>query len=276
MHVRRRFVAALAGGALAVAVGPVAGAGPAAAAPAAGSVTLVHGLRGLLADVSVDGQVVLRGFAPNRVTDPLSLPAGAHAVVIRRSQTPASTPPVLSGNLTVAPGSVSTTAVGLDASSHPHIYVFPSDAAALGVNGAGVVIRDLAAAPGVQVSLDGTALPGALTPGASLSKTEPAGQHALLLRAGDGSGGPLVPAQDVPVVAGKVTVLYLTGSAADNSLGWLAMTVGLAPGQQAPTLVRTGDSGLVAPHHAEGAFPVLVLPMLAGLVLLIVWRRRTA
>lgn len=40
------------------------------------TVTLVHGFRGLLADVYLDGERILQGFAPERSTDPTELPSG--------------------------------------------------------------------------------------------------------------------------------------------------------------------------------------------------------
>ena len=44
--------------------------------------TVVHGVRGLVADVRLDGELVLSGFAPERVTDPLPVPAGRHSLQV--------------------------------------------------------------------------------------------------------------------------------------------------------------------------------------------------
>ena len=41
---------------------------------------MVHGLRGLVADVYLDGTLVLLMFQPERSTDPLPIPVGPHLV----------------------------------------------------------------------------------------------------------------------------------------------------------------------------------------------------
>ncbi len=43
--------------------------------PDTGMVRVVHGLRGLVADVYLDGTLVLPTFQPERSTDPLAIPA---------------------------------------------------------------------------------------------------------------------------------------------------------------------------------------------------------
>ena len=50
-----------------------------------GTVRVVHELRGLVADVYLDGTLVLPTFQPERSTDPLAIPAGEHLVEIRRA-----------------------------------------------------------------------------------------------------------------------------------------------------------------------------------------------
>ena len=44
---------------------------------------VVHGLRGLVADIYLDGTLVLPTFQPERSTDPLPIPAGDHLIEIR-------------------------------------------------------------------------------------------------------------------------------------------------------------------------------------------------
>ena len=51
-------------------------AGPASAAPGDGTVTVVHGIPGLTVDVYVNDALTLDNFAPDTVTDPITLPAG--------------------------------------------------------------------------------------------------------------------------------------------------------------------------------------------------------
>src|SRR5882762_9726720 len=53
------------------------------AASETGTVTLVHGVRGLTADIYLDGAVALQVFQPERTAGPLTLRAGSHAVDVR-------------------------------------------------------------------------------------------------------------------------------------------------------------------------------------------------
>src|SRR4051812_47893755 len=94
--------ARLAGAAALVAV-PLAFAGPAQAASTA-TVTVVHGIPGTTVDVYVDGAKALSGFTFKTVTKPLSLPAGSHAIAVRKAGDPASAKPILSANATVKSG----------------------------------------------------------------------------------------------------------------------------------------------------------------------------
>ena len=54
------------------------GLGTAGAQEATGTVTIVHGFRGLVADVYLDGTLILESFEPERATDPVQLAAGDH------------------------------------------------------------------------------------------------------------------------------------------------------------------------------------------------------
>src|SRR5688500_14862772 len=76
-----------------------------ASAQETGTVTLVHGVRGLVADIYLDGKVALQVFQPERTAGPLNLPAGAHPVEVRPAGAPATSAPLLSATLTVPAGS---------------------------------------------------------------------------------------------------------------------------------------------------------------------------
>ena len=64
---------------------------PAVAQASTGTVTVVHGVPDLVVDVYVNGDLTLEDFAPNTVTDPLTLPAGNYDLAglpVRRSTPP--------------------------------------------------------------------------------------------------------------------------------------------------------------------------------------------
>ncbi|MGF7233996.1 MAG: DUF4397 domain-containing protein, partial [Frankia sp.] len=97
---------------------------PARAAEPTGTVTLVHGLPGVIADVTVDGKKVLGNFAPERITAPLALPVGVHEFEVRKTGTSSTSPPAVSGKVIIQAGTRVSVAVGLDAAGHPAAHVF--------------------------------------------------------------------------------------------------------------------------------------------------------
>src|SRR5689334_20970904 len=84
---------------------PAAAAAPPGASQATGTVTIAHGLRGVLADVRVDGNLVATAFSPDRVSDAMTVPVGTHTVEIWKAGMPASSPPALHGSVVVTAGS---------------------------------------------------------------------------------------------------------------------------------------------------------------------------
>jgi hypothetical protein len=225
---------------------------PSAQAAGTGQVTVIHGVRGLLADVYVDGTQALSSFAPERITDPISLPAGAHKVDIREHGAAANSAPVVSATLQVADGAHLSAAAGLHADGSPLLWQYDDNALAPllghGASGSGIQIRNVAAAPAAQAVIDGKTLKVPESPGQVGISVTP-GTHLLSLKPlGD---GPALPAEQVTTQPGRVTVVYLYGSAKDSSLAWLAETV--QPGVTAkkaatpPKKVDTGNSGLAAP-----------------------------
>jgi hypothetical protein len=254
---------------------PVAvAAAPAHAADGDATVTVVHGVRGLVADVQVDGKLVLSGFAPERVTDPLTIPAGTHRVQAWPSGSdPATTPAVVDQTITVTAGERASAAIGLGADGKAVITVF-DDAALLPTSGStALAVRGLAQAGPMRVSAGSTAVTGGLTSTQQAVVQIAPGTYPVSIVPADGSD-PAVPAQDVPLVAGRATVLYLIGKQADNTLGWVAQTVQPASATAAPLRVNTGVGPVPAAGTAGTTALVVGLPVaLLGAVAV---RRRRA
>ncbi|MBL7489992.1 DUF4397 domain-containing protein [Frankia sp. AgB1.9] len=267
---------------LAVAVGAVVGvpalASPAAAAPAAattatGTVTLVHGLPGVVADVTVDGKEVIKSFAPERITDPLSLPAGVHQFAVRPTGAAPTSAPAVSGSFAIAAGSRLSVAVGLDAAGQPMAHVYDDAASGLAAGAAGVIVRNVADVADARASLDGAPLGGTAGAGSVVNSSQRAtvattGSHTVTVTDTAGTTT-LVKAQTVPVRPSTASVLYLIGR--PGSYTWLADQVATVT----PDRVNTGTSGLVADHST----PPAVVPALIGFAVvaaagLVGWRRR--
>jgi hypothetical protein len=272
---RTSLVAAVLGASIAM----PAAAMPAAAATPVAHVTVVHGLRGLVADIWLDGKKVLPSFHPERATDPIDIPAGKHHVDIRAEGAPESAKPLLSGDLDVPAGADLTVVAHLDAAGKPAISVYQDKAGKVPAGRSRVVVRHAAQAPGIGVELDQKLLVQDVAPGAEAIRDVAPGTHAVSVTAAAGSATPLLAPQDVPLEEGTGMVLYLIGSQPSGTLSWLAQPVRARTQTQAqavataPTLITTGDSGLRAASHGN-RLPIVILGALLGVAALPLARRR--
>ncbi len=265
-----RPLSALLGAGLLAAALPLLTAAPASAAAGDATLTVVHGVRGLVADVRLDDALVLSGFAPERVTDPLTITSGSHHLQAWPSGAAAGSTPVVDQVITLTPGEVATAAIGIGPGGAPTITVF--DDGALLADGAGtaLVVRGLAdAAPMKVVAGDRTVTDSLTTTQQKVEQVAP-GTYPVTVSPADG-GAALVPSQDVPLVAGRAVVLYLIGSQSDSTLGWVAQTVRPAAAL-APRRVDTG----VGPVPVAGGVgtTALVLGLPLGLLCALALRRR--
>ncbi len=232
-----------------------------AAAPTTGQVVIVHGVRGLVANVDVDGNRALSAFQPERTTDALTLNAGTHSVVIRSANDPTAAP-VLQRTVTVPAGGLVSAAVGLSPDNKPSLTLFNERGPAIPAGKGRLVIRHIAAAPTVQVTLDGRSLGTKLSGGPlQVASDLSAGNHSVAVLGADGA--PVVAAQNVALRAGTVTTIYLIGSASEGTLTWLARV----SDARALAGVPTGTEGLAA---TSGPAPwSTVALLLAGLLLVV-------
>ncbi len=231
-----------------------------AATSTTGQVVIVHGVRGLVANVDVDGNRALSAFQPERTTDPLTLTAGTHTVVVRRAND-ASTTPVLQRTVTVPAAGLVAAAVGLTSDGKPSLTLFNERGAAVPAGKARLIVRHIAAAPTVQVTLDGRPYGAELSGGPQQSISDlAAGNHAVAVMGADGT--PVLASQNVPLRAGSVTTIYLIGSATEGTLTWLARV----SDARALAGVPTGTGGLAAtsgPAPWSAAALVLAVLLLA-------------
>ena len=240
-------------------------AGGTAEAQSSGVVTVIHGWRGVVGDVYLDGKLVLTGFEPERITDPLTIPAGAHQVDIRLGGSLATSTPALSGTITVQAGSQQTAVAHLSDAGQPTLSVFADDASPVAPGKARVVARHTAAAGPVDVILGGQPLLSAFTFRSQEVKTIDPGRHRVTVASG---GVALFPSNEVVYAEGSTTWMYLIGSSSQGNLIWISKSV---PGVAVlPVVVRTGNGGLADP----AAFPVLEIAILALIVVGSAWKLR--
>ncbi len=203
-----------------------------------GVVTLVHAVPGLIADVSVDGSVVLTGFTASRVTNPVTLSAGEHTVSLKADNGPNAGKVVLTATLNIIAGTTSTAVVGLTPSGAPKAYVFPEMPITVPNGQAAVVVRHVADTGAIKLVVDGSTLPGSLANGATETTDTAPGTHHVVVEST--AGATILTAQSAPLQADRVTTLYLTGSQADKTLAWVA-TTRLASSLTSLSAIPTGD-----------------------------------
>jgi hypothetical protein len=219
-----------------------------------GTVTVVHGLRGLLADVYLDGQIALDGFEPERATDPLQIPVGDHLVEIREADAPADSEPAVSGRLVVQPGDNLSAVAHLSEEGEPTLTVFDNNLSTVAPGNARLTVRHTAEAPAVDVELGGNPFSAGLVNPGEAGQDLPAATSQVAVSS---AGEALLPPSDVTFAAGTAQYLYLIGSAPDGSVTWLSQT--LPSAQAAPTAIPTGNSGLLDPAAAPVSVVVVVI-----------------
>jgi hypothetical protein len=235
----------------------------AAEAQATSTVTVVHGLRGLVADVYLDGKIAIAAFQPERVSDPMTVPAGKHRVEIRTAGASATSPPALAATVDLVPGTRYSAVAHLDPQGRPALSAFTDDYPPLPMGKARAVIRHVAAAGPVDVHLGSRVVAAGLVNGKESDAVVPAATYTL---AAMPAGQPqhLLPVESVPFREGQATVMYLIGSMKDGTLTWLAQQVkGL---QTVPGGIRAGD-GPLPQRRPTGTVAALAVAVVGGLAL---------
>ncbi len=121
--------------------------------PAVGNVTVVHGIPGLDVDVYVNGALAIPGFTPDTITDPIELDAGDYDVAIRAAGADPTSDPVLTASATVNTGDNLALVAHLQEDGTPTISAFANDVSPVPFRRSRLVVRHLAAAPAVDISL---------------------------------------------------------------------------------------------------------------------------
>lgn len=222
-------------------------------------VTFVHGIRGFFTDVYLDDELILAGFAPERITEPLELEPGNHRIDLREADAPADAKPVVTKEFDV-PANGKLTAVAHWTGVEDCIITLYDEAGDSVAAGSGKLIARHAAATGdVELTVDDNGTARSLAPAEQFADAVKPGDHTIAM-SGLGEDGSGSKSSKVPVPEGAARVVYLVGSAKDDTLGLLTQTVhGLGSG---PGGVPTGNSGLAAPQQRDLTAP---LGALAGI-----------
>jgi len=226
-----------------------------------GSVRVVHGLRGLVADIYLDGNLALPTFQPERATDPLSIPAGDHLVEIRTAGAAKTETPLLAQNVSVPAGFEGSLIAHLGSDGNPTLTAYADDLTPVPAGETRVVVRHAAAADGVSVLFNDQPAVASLSPESEATDVVAAGDYKVAVTPLAG-GAPLATPQDVQFAEGTANFMYLIGSQADGTLGWAAVQV--KDLQTAPAVIQTGDGSSLS--HDPGPNPLAIGAVAATLV----------
>jgi Domain of unknown function (DUF4397) len=236
------------------------------------TVTFVHGIRGMLADVYLDDELILEGFAPERATEPMSMAGGSHRIDLRMADAPANSKPAVTKKFKV-PATGKLTAIahwtGVDDCI---ITVYDETGDAVAAGSGRLIARHAAATDDVRLTVDEQPVNRTLAPAKELKDSVQPGTYSLAVKDAT-SNTTLVSGSQVPVPEGEARVVYLVGTAKDDSLSLLTQTVdGL---ESDPKGVPTGNSGLAADRGLQ-PLPIAALVFVAAATLLVLRRRRRA
>jgi hypothetical protein len=192
------------------------------------SITLVHGVPGLLVDIYVNGGAPIEDVAFTTVA---TVPgkAGQNAVAIRTANAPTSSAPVLSRTFFLRKNQSKSVVAHLTASGTPALTVYANDQSPLPAGQARVTVRHDAAAPAVDIVVDNTTtlVPGLSNPNQAKADV-PADSYLVDVRAAGTSTAVL---DDAPVTldAGTNTIIYAIGSLSDGTFTVAAQVLPVRP-----------------------------------------------
>ncbi|HWM22359.1 MAG TPA: DUF4397 domain-containing protein [Ilumatobacteraceae bacterium] len=231
----------------------------------------MHGLRGLVADIYLDGTLVLPTFQPERSTDPLAIPAGDHVIEIRTAGAASTESPLLAQTVTVPSGFRGSMVAHLGPTGAPQLSVFADDVTAVPAGTSRLVVRHAAAAQGVTVLLNAQPVLRDVAPTTERAEVVTAGPYEIEVTPLAG-GAPLAAPQNVEYPDGTANFMYLIGSESAGTLGWAAVQV--TDLQTAPERIQTGDGSTELATPAAGvATGRLIAVMMAAMVLVAVVSR---
>ena len=237
------------------------------------TVTFVHGIRGMLADVYLDDKLILEGFKPERATDPMKLTPGVHRIDLRMADEPADSEPAVTKKFTVPAGKRLTAIAHWTGVDDCVITIYNDGGERIQAGRGKLITRHAAATDGVAVTLDDKPLNRDLEPSGQLVNTVRAGEHMVAVNA-KGSNAALIADSQVPVDEGTARIVYLVGTAKDDNLNLLTQTVdGL---ESDPSGVPTGNSGLAASDSTLPWVPAAALLIAVALMAAAIRRRRAA
>lgn len=199
---------------------------PAAAAdPKPAQVSVLHGIPGLTVDVCAGGKVLIPGFTPGTLAGPLALPAASYDLGVQAAVpgiaagADCAGPFALAATVPVAAGKNYTITANLDGTGKPALNVFVNNRAPVTkyaskatLNTGRVTVRHIAAAPAVDVFVNGNvAIAGLTNANQAQTKLGRGTYQVAAGLAGAGTAGIALGPVPLPVKAGQNVIVYAWG-----------------------------------------------------------------
>jgi hypothetical protein len=243
----------------AVAAGGVLAAGAATAQTGDATLTVIHGVPGVIVDVCADGKTAIPGFTFTSQKT-LSLPAGSYSLgVVKTGQACSSANYLAAASATLSSGENASAIAYLNDTGKPTLGLYENDTAAVPSGQGRLVLSHNADAPAVKVAAGSTALAAGLEPGAQAAVTLPARTYSGVNVDVASSGTAAISGASVPVKAASNTIVYVVGS---SSAKYSAIVQDV-PLSSMPGMVVTGNSP-VSSHHSVPAVLLAALLALAA------------
>ncbi len=191
--------------------------------------SVLHGIPGLTVDVYVNGELTLDDFVPGDLAGPLVLAPGTYSVAITAADAADASAPVLGPiDLPLEDGMSYTAVAHLMADGTPTASLFTNDIAENADGEGRLTVRHVAAAPAVDIWVNGSVLfPGLENPNEVMGDV-PADTYEAAVSLAGTETVVLGPA-DVAIEAGMNTVVYAWGSAEAGNLALAIQNVATTP-----------------------------------------------
>jgi hypothetical protein len=217
------------------------------------SVTVVHGVPGVPVDIWVDGEPAIPGFQPGATQTVSGLSGSLQVEIVPAGQDRSAA--VITQSVDVPSSGSYDLVAHLNEGGEPVLTTFDNS------GDDNVIVRHTAAAPAVDVLVDGEAALTGLTNPNQESATLPAGSYQVAV-ALTGETDPVLGPITLEAAADETYTAYAVGSAAENTLDVILVTGSdreAADGGGTPGRVDAGSGGLAADGAAAALVPALVL-----------------
>lgn len=224
-------------------------------------VTIVHGIPGQTVDVYADDAPLIAGLVPQTTTKTFDLDADDYTVSLFSAGADFdSDESLVEADVDIEGGTNVTVVAHLDEDGEFTVSTFENDLDDVRAGDACVIARHTAAAPEVDVLIDGdTAITDlAAGEGSNAAFVDPGSIEVNIAEAGDDEGL-LDRDVELTLAEGVCTIAYAIGDAEDDSLGVLLQLVGGLDSAPEDT-IDTGLSGLL---DSDGGLPVGYLLIVA-------------